>query len=174
LQSTQQETVTADGQAISIEPTDPEVVYVPEYDPWDVYGAPVAYYPGWYGVPGLYIDGPGIVFGLGVGIGVFGGFGWGWHHWEADWHRHDVMHDHDRYVSHSPTFINHNDFGHGHPLLAHPGALSGGVPSGIHATPFSGFDHGGVTHSFSARGSMSFNGGSHGGGFGHAGGGGHR
>jgi len=194
LQSTQQESVTTDGQAISIEPTDPEVVYVPEYDPWDFYGAPVAYYPGWYGVPGLYIDGPGIVFGVGVGIGVFGGFGWGWHHWGADWHRHDVMHDHDRYVSHSPTFINHNDFGHGHPLLAHPGGfphtemphggfpnggfthggVSGGAPSGIHATPFSGFDHGGVTRSFSARGSASFSGGFHGGGVGHAGGGGHR
>jgi uncharacterized membrane protein YgcG len=191
LQSTEQETVTTDGQAISIEPTDPEVVYVPEYDPWDVYGAPVAYYPGWYGFPGLYIDGPGIVFGLGVGIGVFGGFGWGWHHWGADWHRHDLMHDHDRYASHSPTFINH---GHGHPLIAHPGGFphadmphgglpnggfahggfSGGAPSGIHATPFSGFDHGGVTHSFSARGSASFNGGFHGGGVGHAGGGGHR
>lgn len=194
LQSTQQETVTTDGQAISIEPTDPDVVYVPEYDPWDVYGAPLAYYPGWYGFPGLYIDGPGIVFGLGVGIGVFGGFGWGWHHWGADWHRRDVMHDHDRYLSHSPTFINHNDFGHGHPLIAHPGGFphadmphggfpngglthegfSGGAPSGIHATPFSGFDHGGVTHSFSARGSASFNGGFHGGGVGHAGGGGHR
>jgi hypothetical protein len=194
LQSTQQEAVTTDGQTISIEPTDPEVVYVPEYDPWDVYGAPLAYYPGWFGVPGLYIDGPGIVFGLGFGIGVFGGFGWGWHHWGTDWHRHDVMHDHNRYVSHSPTFINRNDFGHGHPLLAHPGGFphtgvphggfpnggftrggfSGGAPSGIHATPFSGFDHGGVTHGFSARGSASFNGGFHGGAVGHFGGGGHR
>jgi hypothetical protein len=194
LQSTQQETVTTDGQAISIEPTDPEVVYVPEYDPWDVYGAPLAYYPGWYGFPGLYIDGPGIVFGLGVGIGVFGGFGWGWHHWGADWHRHDLMHDHDRYVSHSPTFINHNDLGRGHPLIAHSGGFphadmphggfpnggvthegfSRGAPSSIHATPFSGFDHGGVTHTFSARGNSSFNGGFHSGGIGHAGGAGHR
>jgi hypothetical protein len=137
LQSTEQETVTTDGQAISIEPTDPEVVYVPEYDPWDVYGAPLAYYPGWYGFPGLYIDGPGIVFGLGVGIGVFGGFGWGWHHWGTDWHRHDVTHDHDRYVSRSPTFTNHNDFGHGHPL---PGQ-HGGFPRGD--IPHGGFSHSG-------------------------------
>jgi hypothetical protein len=68
LQSTQQEEVTTDGQTIAIEPTDPEVVYVPEYDPWDVYGAPLAYYPGWFGVPGLYIDGPGVVSLAGVGI----------------------------------------------------------------------------------------------------------
>jgi uncharacterized membrane protein YgcG len=201
LQSTQQEAVTTDGQTISIEPTDPEVVYVPEYDPWDVYGAALPYYPGWFGVPGLYVDGPGIAFGLGIGIGVFGGFGWGWHHWGTDWHHHDVMHDHDRYVSHSPTFINRNDFGHGHPLLAHPGGFphsdiphggvpnsglahgggfSGGAPSGIHSNAFSGFNHGGVTHSFSARGSASAGGGFHGGGGfgggggGHVGGGGHR
>jgi uncharacterized membrane protein YgcG len=196
LDSTQQEAVTTDGQTISIEPTDPQVVYVPEYDPWGVYGAPLAYYPGWVGVPGLYIDGPGIAFGLGVGIGVFGGFGWGWHHWGTDWHGHDVMHNHDRYVSHSPTFINHNDFGHGHPLLARPGGLthseiphggfthgglsgghggfSGGAPSGSHSSAFSGFNHGGVAHGFSARGSASVGGGFHGGGGGHAGGGGHR
>jgi hypothetical protein len=193
LKSTQQETVTTDGQTIAIEPTDPEVVYVPEYDPWDVYGAPLPYYPGWFGVPGLYIDGPGIAFGLGIGIGVFGGFGWGWHHWGTDWHRHDVMHDHDRYISHSPTFGNHhdfshNDFGHGHPQFGHPGGfphneaphggfprsggISGGAPSGIHSSAFSGFNHGGVTHALSARGSASVGGGFHGGGGGHAGGGG--
>jgi hypothetical protein len=195
LQSTQQEAVTTDGQAISIEPTDPEVVYVPEYDPWVVYGAPLPYYPGWFGVPGLYVDGPGIAFGLGIGIGVFGGFGWGWHHWGTDWHRHDVLHDHDRYVSHSPTFFNHNDFGHGHPLagqhggfahtdiphggfapggFSHGGGFSRGAGSGMHSNAFSGFNHGGVTHGFSARGSASVGGGFHGGGGGHVGGGGHR
>jgi len=65
LKSTQQETVTTQGQTIVIEPTDPEVVYVPEYDPWVVYGDPLAFYPGWVGVPGAFIEGPGIAFGLG-------------------------------------------------------------------------------------------------------------
>jgi Protein of unknown function (DUF3300) len=202
LKSTQQENVTSDGQTIAIEPTDPEVVYVPEYDPWVVYGDPLPYYPAWFGVPGLYVDGPGIAFGLGIGIGVFGGFGWGWHHWGTDWHGHDVMHDHDRYVSHSPTFMHHNDFGHGHPDFGHAGGVphngdlhggvshsgfphgggfSGGAPSGNHSSAFSGFNHGGVTHAFSARGSGSFGGGGvhggggfHGGGGAHGGGGGHR
>lgn len=196
LKSTQQENVTTDGQTIAIEPADPQVVYVPEYDPWDVYGDPLPFYPGWFGVPGLYVDGPGIAFGLGIGIGIFGGFGWGWHHWGTDWHRHDVMHDHDRYISHSPTF-HRPDFGHGHAVFARPGGFprnevphggfprgggfSGGAQSGIHSSAFSGFDHGGVTHGFSARGSASAGGGFHGGGGGfhgggggHAGGGGHR
>jgi Protein of unknown function (DUF3300) len=188
LESTPQESVTTDGQTISIAPTDPEVVYVPEYDPWDVYGAPLQYYPEWYGVPGLYVDGPGIAFGLGIGIGVFGGFGWGWHHWGTDWHRHGVMHDHDRYVSLSPTFFNHNDSGHGHPLIGQHGGIphsdmphggfphsgfsagrgfAGGAPTGMHSSAFSGFDHGGVAHGFSARGSASVGGGFHGGGGGH-------
>jgi uncharacterized membrane protein YgcG len=185
LESTPQESVTTDGQTISIAPTDPDVVYVPEYDPWDDYGTPLEYYPGWYGVPGLYVDGPGIVFGPGIGIGVFGGFGWGWNHWGTDWHRHGVMHDHDRYVTRSPIFINHDELGHRHPLVGQQGAiphtdiphvgfpyngsspgrgLSGGAPSGIHSSTFGGFDHGGVAHGFSARGGASVGGGFHGGG----------
>jgi Protein of unknown function (DUF3300) len=189
LKSTQQESVTNDGQTIAIEPTDPNVVYVPEYDPWIVYGDPLPYYPAWVGIPGLYYDGPGIAFGLGIGIGFFGGFGWGWNHWGTDWHHHDVLHDHGRYFSHSPTFDHHPALGGGHPGFAHPAGgfahgnlpqsgfqhggfengagVSGGAPSGIHSSAFSGFNHGGVTHAFSARGSASFSGGFHGGGGGH-------
>ena len=79
LKSTPQESVTTQGNTIVIEPADPQVVYVPEYDPWVVYGDPLAFYPGWIGVPGFFFDGPGIEFGVGIGIGLFGGFGWGWH-----------------------------------------------------------------------------------------------
>jgi uncharacterized membrane protein YgcG len=176
LRSTQQETVATDADTIAIEPTDPQVVYVPEYNPWVVYGDPVDFYPDWFGVPGLYFDGPGIEFGLGIGIGIFGGYGWGWHHWGTDWHRHDVTHDHDRYLSHSPTFINRHDFGHGPATIARPGgfprgsAFSGGAPYAIHSGAFSGFNHGGVTSGFSYRGRASSGGGSHAGAF--AGGGG--
>jgi hypothetical protein len=184
LNSTLQETITTEGQTILVEPTDPEVVYVPEYDPWVVYGDPLAFYPEWVGVSGVFIEGPGVVFGLGIGMGVFGGFGWGWHHWGTDWHRHDVMYDHDRYLSHSPTFIHHSEPGHGHPLLAHPGGFphgefpSGGgfsarAPSGSYSSAFSGFNHGAVTNAFSSRGRASFGGGARGGG-GFHGGGGHR
>jgi uncharacterized membrane protein YgcG len=180
LKSTQQETVTTEGQTITVEPTDPEVVYVPEYDPWIVYGDPLTFYPGWGGVPGVFIDGPGVAFGFGIGIGVFGGFGWGWHHWGTDWRRHDVLYDHDRYISRSPTFSHRNNFGGEHPLLARPGGVlhgefprgagfPGSASSGNHSSAFSGFNHGGVTHGFSSRGRASF-----GGGGGFHGGGGHR
>src|SRR6266446_7434107 len=99
LTSTPQEAVTTEGQTITIQPADPDVVYVPEYDPWDVYGEPLEYYPDWEG--GDFV-GPGIAFGLGVGVGVFGGYGWGWHHWGADWHGRGVTYHHDTYHSHSP------------------------------------------------------------------------
>jgi hypothetical protein len=189
LESTAQESVTNEGQTIVIEPASPDVVYVPEYDPWIVYGAPVALYPGW---AGLVADSPGVYFGVGIGIGFLAGFGWGWHHWDADWHGHSVWFDHRPYVSHSPTFQpgdpRHGAFGHPDPGHSHAGfdrpdlghASFGGVNAGhdrianheipgIHTGAFGGFNHGGVVGAYSARGQASFAGGVHAGGF-HAGG----
>jgi uncharacterized membrane protein YgcG len=181
LESTPQESVTTEGQSIVIQPADPDVVYVPEYDPWDVYGEPLEYYPGWVEGPGVFV-GPGIAFGLGVGVGVFGGFGWGWHHWGADWHGREVLHDHDRYTSRGPTFRDrdrnfgdHNHFdrgpaGHDHPGFGHPGGFAGRGPLGDHSSAFSGFNHGGVAGAYSSRGQASIGGGAHGGGGFHGGG----
>src|SRR5258707_6392236 len=72
LKSTPQETVaTTQGQTIMIEPVNPDVVYVPQFDPWLVYGAPLALWPGWYPYPGLDFAGAGIAFGVGFGLGFF-------------------------------------------------------------------------------------------------------
>jgi hypothetical protein len=82
LRSNPQETVTTQNQggqqAIEIQPANPDVVYVPEYDPYYVYGwgsYPPLYYPDgyWFG-PGIDI---GFCFGGWGGWG-FGGWGWGW------------------------------------------------------------------------------------------------
>jgi hypothetical protein len=94
LKTTPQQTVTAQGPDVSIDPADPNVVYVPEYDPALVYGYPVGIWPGfspWWGVGGPYLS-----FGVGFGIGPFFGFGWGWPAWgsfvtEADLMRSTVM-----------------------------------------------------------------------------------
>src|SRR6202795_4167049 len=111
LKTTPQENVHTNGQSIVIEPSAPDVVYVPQYDPWLVYGDPLAVFPGWFPYPGLFWDGPGIGFGLGFGIGFFGGFGWGWHHWGFDWHHGGrVVHNHNTYISHSRTIVNRNSF----------------------------------------------------------------
>src|SRR5205807_3856730 len=93
LNSNEQEKVTSQGNAIIIEPANREVVYVPAYDPWLVYGEPIVAYPGWYPVPGVFLAGAGIGFGIGFGVGFFGGYGWGWHHWGCDWHGHRVIYN---------------------------------------------------------------------------------
>ena len=184
LKSTSQEKVTQQGQAVVIEPADPEVVYVPEYDPWLVYGEPIGVWPGWYSYPGLFFDGPGIGFGFGFGIGFFGGFGWGWHNWGYDWHHHGIIYNHNTYISHSRVFVNRNNFNRAGGF--HGGGFSGSrgfAPSGHglttshaqagnHSGAFSGFNHGGEARGFSARGQSSFGGGFHGGGGGFHGGGG--
>jgi hypothetical protein len=198
LNTTPQEKVQTKGNTIVIEPAETDVVYVPQYDPWLVYGAPMPVFPGWYSYPGLYVDGPGIGFGLGFGVGLFGGFGWGWHHWGYDWHHGGrVEYNHNTFISHSTTIVNRNNFHPGRTNFDHGagrnfgghGAFRGPMGShtmaGIHSGAFSGFSHGGITRGNAFRGQGSFGGfhgggfrggggGFHGGGGGFHGGGGHR
>jgi hypothetical protein len=110
LETTPQQTITTQDSTIIVEPASPDDVYVPAYDPWVVYGNPIAEWPGWYPYPGIWFDGPYLSFGAGFGVGWFGGYGWGWHHWGCDWHNRYVIHDHDRYYSRSNTFYNRNNF----------------------------------------------------------------
>jgi hypothetical protein len=110
LNSTPEQTVTTEGSDIEIEPVSPEIVYVPAYDPWIVYGAPIGAWPGWYPYPGTWYDGPVIFFGDGFGTGFYRGYGWGWHHWGCDWHHHYAVYDHGRYYSPSRTFYNRDRF----------------------------------------------------------------
>jgi hypothetical protein len=81
LKNTDQQTVTTQDSNIFIEPASPEVVYVPEYDPWLVYGGRIEAWPGWYEYPGIWYGGPYPSYGVGFGIGYYRGYGWGRHHW---------------------------------------------------------------------------------------------
>jgi len=85
LQTNPQQQVVADNGAIRIEPVDPEVIYVPQYDPDAVYAGvcPVSFGDG-YPI-GLWCDDD---FDWGGRCIVTGG-GWysGWHHPE-EWDRH--------------------------------------------------------------------------------------
>jgi hypothetical protein len=146
LKTTPQQKVVDQDSAIDIEPVDPEVVYVPAYDPWLVYGDPILAWPGWYPYPGIWFGGPYLSFGFGFGIGWFGGFGWGWGHWGFDWHNHYAVYDHNRYYSHSATFYNRNNYYRGG---ERGGAEHGGADRG-------GFNEG---HGASEAGRGGFNGG---------------
>ena len=71
--------VVENKQVIVIEQAQPEVVYVPSYNPTVVYGAaPYPYPPLYYPPPGYYAAGMAISFGLGVAMGAAWGGGWGW------------------------------------------------------------------------------------------------
>jgi len=84
LTSNTQQNVSTQGQTIIIEPAQPNVIYVPAYNPTVVYGAwaypsyPPVYYPGvmsWY--PGQAVVN-GLMWGAGVAAAgaIFGGFNW--------------------------------------------------------------------------------------------------
>ena len=97
LVSTEQQMVFTADQAIGIVPADPQVVYVPTYDPGAVYGTWVYAPSPFFGYPSPLVVAPlGGVGGLsfGVAIVVVPSL-WGWHHW--DWHRHRLHVDHDRF-----------------------------------------------------------------------------
>ena len=68
LQSTPQQQVTDDGGTIEILPADPDEVYVPDYQPAEVY----------------YQGGYGLTFGVGFPIGI-------WLNGDFDWHNHHLI-----------------------------------------------------------------------------------
>src|SRR5205823_3419079 len=79
LKSSQQQKVESktveSKNVIVIEQADPQVVYVPSYNPTVVYGAPAYPYPSMYYPPGYGL----LAFGTGVAIGAaWGNGGWGW------------------------------------------------------------------------------------------------
>lgn len=85
LASNQQQTVTttydSGAPAIEIQPANPDVIYVPYYDPSYIWG-PSYYYPyaNWYYPP--YYGGSYFSFGLGIRMGAYFGGGWGgWGGW---------------------------------------------------------------------------------------------
>ena len=73
LQSNPQEEVSDNGGAIDIAPTNPQVVYVPTYNPWGVYGQPVSPYPGFslIGALGSFFGSSPVQFGLSFAMNAF-------------------------------------------------------------------------------------------------------
>jgi hypothetical protein len=85
-QKVENQTVEGGEQVIVIEQANPDVVYVPSYDPQMVYGpAPPAYPYYSYTYPGYYA-GTGLAFGTGVVLGAAWANNWG----NCDWKRGDV------------------------------------------------------------------------------------
>lgn len=86
-------------QTIVIEPANPQVVYVPQYDPATIYGYP-------YVTPGYSagdVAAAGVIgFGAGVAVGALmdgggGCCGWGWGAWGCNWHGGAVVYNHNNF-----------------------------------------------------------------------------
>ena len=106
-------TQTENGQsAIEIQPADPQVIYVPAYDPAYVWGPPA-----WGAYPPLWYPDYGFGFGPGLDIGLcFGGWGWGgwgaWG-WGTNWFGGGVIVN--------PGFFRHSGFSRGFGGFQQPG-----------------------------------------------------
>jgi hypothetical protein len=83
LRTTAEQVVTYNDQAIAIEPTDPQVMYVPVYNPAVAYGSWwYPDYPPYYYNPLGYVIGSAIAFGTGLFLGAaWWGYAWGGFNW---------------------------------------------------------------------------------------------
>jgi Protein of unknown function (DUF3300) len=134
LQSTPQETVTYNQGNIELAPPDPQTVYVPSYNPWNVYGQPVSPYPGFslLGALGSFLGSSfgssfgssRIRFGLGIAMGAFTHTPWGLLGWGLDWLAHSILFNNADYFSQSTTVADWG-FPHGGPRAFSERGFSG-------------------------------------------------
>jgi hypothetical protein len=109
LKTTEQQKVETQAveskQVIVIQQGNPQVVYVPTYDPVIVYGPPIYPYPPIYYPPAWYYPtGLAISFGVGMAMGAFWAGGWGW---GCGWGGNNV------YINHNNNFNRNTNINRG-------------------------------------------------------------
>ncbi len=121
LQSTPQEDVTSNQGYVDIAPPDPQNVYVPTYNPWDVYGEQISPYPGFSlaGSLGDFFGSSPIQYALSFALGAFDRTPFGLLSWGLDWLANGILFDRGTWNSRSTELV---DWGlpHGGPR-AFPG-----------------------------------------------------
>jgi hypothetical protein len=97
------ETQTVESKTVVvIQPANPQIVYVPTYNPVVVYGPPVYMYPYppiYYPPPSYYAAGMFFAFGVGIAVGSYYHGGWGYN---CGWGRHTtiIVNRNNNYVRH--------------------------------------------------------------------------
>jgi hypothetical protein len=108
LSTTQQQVVTTQAQTIVIQQANPQIIYVPVYNPTVVYGAWLypAYPPYYYPPPPAYYAGSALLRGMAfaTGVAIVNNL-WGWGH--CDWHGGNVNVNVNRYNQININNINH-------------------------------------------------------------------
>jgi len=99
LKDTEEQNVTVENGDIEIEPAQPDVVYVPVYDPTVIYGLwwYPAFPPFFFLPPSRVVIGFHGLMGFGKGIGVSGSWGHTWGHW--DWRNRHLNVNVDRRIN---------------------------------------------------------------------------
>jgi uncharacterized protein DUF3300 len=115
--------VVENKSVIVVEQANPQVVYVPSYDPMVVWGAPMYPYPPIYYPAGYYAAGLAISFGFGVMMGAFWGGGWGW---GCGWSNNNIN------INNNNNFNRNSNFGSGNRAsqLPNRGGDRGGIGGG--------------------------------------------
>jgi hypothetical protein len=131
LESTPQEQVSDDQGYIDVAPANPEVVYVPEYNPWNAYGTPIAPYPGYsvLGALGSFFGGAFMQFGPGIAMAAFDRFPFGWIGWGLNWLGHAIFFNHSAYYTHSMSVADWG-FPHGGQRVFGPRPWPGNINHG--------------------------------------------
>jgi hypothetical protein len=137
LQSTPQEQVSYDQGAIELSPPSPQMVYVPQYNPWTSYGEPVTPYQGFdlLGAVGSFVSstlGSGLLhFGPGIAMAAFEHTPFGLLSWAVNWLANEILFNHSGYSSHSSQVADWGIRGGGYSAFAGRGGREGyGLPGG--------------------------------------------
>lgn len=132
LQSTPQERVYQNQGYIQVAPVNPQVVYVPMYNPWAVYGAPISPYPGFsmFGALAAFSNSGVVRFGLGMAMGAFLHTPFGWAGWALNWLASGIFFHSSPYYSHSMT-VAHWDGWRGGGYNANRGFGGNRTPNGF-------------------------------------------
>ncbi len=158
LESNPGEAVSDQQGNIVLAPVNPQVVYVPAYNPWTVYGEPISPYPGFslLGALGSFFGSSPVRFGLGIAMASFLPMSWGWLGWGLSWLAQSVLFHQSNYFSHSTTVA---DWGlpHGGPrAFSQRGAgpsyrapVNYGRSGGYNGAPEQGFTRGPARNAYS-------------------------
>jgi hypothetical protein len=147
LQDTPQEAVSYNQGYIQLAPVNPQVVYVPAYNPWDVYGQPVTPYRGFslLGSLASFAGSSPVKFGLGIAMSAFSHTGFGWMGWALNWLTQSVLFNQSNYASQSTSVAHWGSQRGGSAGFSDRGAMAG-LPgnygrqgNGYNSTPGQGF-----------------------------------
>src|SRR5947208_5660538 len=145
-QKVETQTVEGGKQVIVVQPANPEVVYVPSYDPTVVYGAPAPEYPYYpYTYPG-YVPGTALMWGAGIALGAAAWGAWGGHWGDCNWGGGDVnINNNNNFNRNSNRNVNRGQAGQGNRWQHNP-QHRGNAPYGDRGTAnkFGGRGPGGV------------------------------